>query len=260
MNNFEKFFENFINGELPPINKRRKILVESQYVFPSSGDKAIMDLYALYALWWELGGGKAAYNYEDPNIRNHKVRERINRYFEEALVTISNIFLEESKEAVGDEAAHVFDEILFSDYDGYKPLQDIVIWFKDNNMLHQFKEFYDGGDTAKWFQIFDYNQTIRVFSAPFWKHASLYGGEKWALITQAVRELDNAVRREKVVNLMGSFDKLMDIEHNTGNLYSKLNRMKVNKKTLDLRANFRSPSDFQPYVSDQVAKLINLVR
>jgi len=257
MDNFEQFFENFVNGRLLPLNRRRRILVESQYSFPSSGDKAIMDLYALYALWWELGGGKAAYNYQDTNVRNHKVVARVDRYFEEALVTISNMLLQEAKEAIADEGEHIFDEILFSNYDGEKPLNEIVLWFKENNLMYKMKEIYDG---AKWFDVFDYNQTINIFSAPFWRHASLYGGDKWAAITQAVKELDNAIRREDISKLMGSFDKLMDIEHNTGNLYSKLNRMKVSKNTLDLRAGFRSVKEFQPYVSDQVSKLINLIR
>jgi hypothetical protein len=260
MEKFETFFEDFVAGNLLPINRRRRILVESQYIFPSSGDKAIMDLYALYALWWEIGGGKEAYNYDDFNIRNHKVRERINRYFEEALVTIANKLLVEAKDAVGDEAEHVYDEILFSDYDGHKPLSEIVIWFKENNLLRKFKQYYDNNGSIKWFDLFNYDQTINMFSAPFWRHANLYGGEKWAAITQAVKELDNAIRREDVTKLMGSFDKLMDLEHNTGNLYSKLNQMKVSKKTLDLRAGFRSVKEFQPYVSDQVSKLINLVR
>jgi len=260
MKNFEIFFEDFILGKMPPINRRRKILFESQYIFPSSGDKAIMDLYALYALWWEIGGGKSAYDYADTNTRNYKVRERINRYFEEALVTIANKLLEEAKDAIGDEAENIFDGSLFYYDENKNPFQEIVLWFKENNLLRKFKEFHDGGGNIPWMKIFNYDQTINVFSAPFWRHANLYGGEKWAVITQAVKELDNAIRREDVAKLMGSFDKLMDLEHNTGNLYSKLNQMKVSKNTLDLRAGFRSVKEFQPYVSDQVSKLINLVR
>lgn len=266
MNNFKTFFENFTNGNLPPVNRRRKILLEAQYVYPSSGDKAIMDLYALYALWWELGGGKSAYGYEDTNVRNYKVREKVNRYFEEALVVITNTLLKEAKDSLADEAEHIFDQILFSNYrnnegEMQKPLEEIVKWFKDRDMLQKFKEAYNDGKGGVWFDVFDYNDTISIMAAPFWKkHANLYGGQKWAEITQAVKELDNAIRREKVSSLMGSFDKLMDLEHNTGNLYSKLDKMKVSKNTLDLRAGFRSPKDFQPYVSDQVAKLINLVR
>jgi hypothetical protein len=254
MNNFKTFFERFTNGELPPVNKRRKILLEAQYVYPSSGDKAIMDLYALYALWWELGGGKSAYNYEDTNVRNYKVREKVDRYFEEALVVIANTLLQESKEAIADEAENIFDEYLI-------PSKEVVTWFKENNLLPKLAKAHNEGKGGIWFDVFDYNDTTSIMSAPFWeKNANLYGGKKWAEITQAVKELDNAIRREKVSALMGSFDKLMDLEHNTGNLYSKLNKMKVSKDTLDLRAGFGSPKDFQPYVSDQVAKLINLIR
>lgn len=254
MEDFKTFFEKFTKGELPPVNRRRKILLEAQYVYPSSGDKAIMDLYALYALWWELGGGKSAYNYEDTNVRNYKVREKVDRYFEEALVVISNTLLQEAKEAIADEAENIFDEYFI-------PSKDVVSWFKANNLLPKLAAAYNDGRGGMWFNVFDYGDTISIMSAPFWKeHANLYGGQKWAEITQAVMQLDNAIRRENVSALMGSFDKLMDLEHNTGNLYSKLKKMKVSKDTLDLRAGFQSAKDFQPYVSDQVAKLINLVR
>lgn len=254
MEKFSLFFEKFTNGQLSPINRRRKILLEAQYIYPSSGDKAIMDLYALYALWWELGGGKATYNYEDTNVRNYKVREKVDRYFEEALTVISNTLLQEAKHAIADEAENIFDEYLI-------PSKDVVAWFRENGLLPKLAEAYNDGKGGKWFDVFNYGDTINIMSAPFWKeHANLYGGEKWAEITQAVKYLDNAIRRENVAALMGSFDRLMDLEHNTGNLYSKLNKMKVSKDTLDLRAGFRSAKEFQPYVSDQVAKLINLIR
>lgn len=264
MESFTTFFEKFVNGELPPTNRRRRMLLEAQYTYPSTGDKAIMDLYALYALWWELGGGKASYGYEDTNVRNYKVRAKVDRYFEEALVVISNTLLEESKEAIADEAEHLFDDILFSNYyDGnelQKPLMEIVQWFKENELLKKFKDAYNNGEGGRWFKIFDYNTTSYIFSAPFWRHANLYGGDKWVTITETTRQLDNAIRREKVQNLMNAFDKFMDLEHNTGSLYSKLKRMKVSKETLDLRAGFRSAEEFKPYVSPQVARLIGLVR
>lgn len=138
MESFTTFFEKFVNGELPPTNRRRRILLEAQYIYPSTGDKAIMDLYALYALWWELGGGKASYGYEDTNVRNYKVREKVDRYFEEALVVISNTLLEESKEAIADEAENIFDEYLI-------PSQVVVDWFKENDMMPKLAKAYNGG-------------------------------------------------------------------------------------------------------------------
>jgi hypothetical protein len=254
MESFKTFYEKFVNGELPPTNRRRRMLLEAQYTYPSTGDKAIMDLYALYALWWELGGGKASYGYEDTNVRNYKIREKVDRYFEEALVVISNTLLEESKEAIADEAENIFDEYLI-------PSQVVVDWFKENDMMPKLAKAYNGGKGGIWFSVFDYGDTLDILSAPFWeKYANLYGGNKWVTITETTRQLDNAIRRERVQNLMNAFDKFMDLEHNTGSLYSKLKRMKVSKETLDLRAGFRSAEDFKPHVSPQVAKLIGLVR
>jgi hypothetical protein len=254
MESFLSFFEKFTNGELPPVNRRRKILLESQYVYPSSGDKAVMDLYALYALWWDMGGGKQSSGYEQTNIRNHKIKEKIDRYFEEALVVISNTLLQESKDAIADEAENIFDEHLI-------PSQEVVKWFKENHLLPKLAKAYNDGKGGVWFSVFDYGETIHILSAPFWEeHANLYGGEKWATITRAIQQLDNALRRENVQVLINTFDKVMDLEHNTGNLYSKLHKMKVSKDILDLRAGFRSPKDFLPHVSPQVAKLIGLYR
>jgi len=254
MTKFQEFYEKFSRGELSPINKRRKLLIESQYVYPSSGDKAIMDLYALYALWWELGGGKTAYDQAETNIRSHKVRERINRYFEEALAVISSVLLDETKDAIADEAENIFDEYLI-------PSTEVVKWFKSNALLPKLAKAYNDGSGDVWFNVFDYGETIHILSAPFWEeYANLYGGKKWSVITQVTKELDNAIRRDNTLALMHTFDKFMDLEHNTDSLYSKLKRMKVSKETLDLRAGFRSPKDFAPYVSDQVKKLIGLMR
>jgi hypothetical protein len=137
----------------------------------------------------------------------------------------------------------------------------VVDWFKENDMMPKLAKAYNGGKGGIWFSVFDYGDTLDILSAPFWEqYANLYGGDKWVTITETTRQLDNAIRREKVQNLMNAFVKFMDLEHNTGSLYSKLKRMKVSKETLDLRAGFRSAEDFKPHVSPQVAKLIGLVR
>lgn len=254
MLSFNQFYEKFERGELLPINRRRKILIEALYVYPSSGDKAIMDVYALYALWWELGGGKSSYGYAETSIRNERVREKVDRAFEEALTVISNKLLQETKEAIADEAENIFDEHLI-------PSREVVAWFKQNNLLPKLQKAYNNGQGGNWFGTFSYDETIQILGAPFWEeHANLYGGKKWSSITEVTKQLDNAIRRENVQSLLSTFDKFMDLEHNTGSLYSKLNQMKVSKETLDLRAGFQSVQDFLPYVSDQVKKLIGLVR
>lgn len=266
MNSFNTFFEKFVNGELLPLNKRHRILVESQYTFPSSGDKAIMDLYALYTLWFELGGGKSAYGYEETNIRNFKLAEKVKRYFEESLAVICKVILDETKKSIADEAEYVFDDVLFSPDKakeaGENPLKEIVMWFKDAGMLRKFQAAYHDGLVVNgdWFNEFDYNDTISVFNAPFWRHANLYGGKKWADITTVTKDLDAAYRRGSEKDLMYNLDRFIDLEHNTGSLFSKLDKMKVNKETLDKRAEFKSVEDFLPYVSPQVASLIKACR
>lgn len=254
MQNFNEFYKLFLEGKLKPLNERRRILLEAQYILPSTGDKAIMDVYALYALWWEIGAGKETAGYEQPNIRNHKVVERINRFFEEALVVVANTLLQESKAAIVDEAENIFDSHLI-------PAEAVIEWFKENSSIRKLQEAYNNGQGGNWFNTFSYNETANIFSADFWsKYADMYGGQKWEEITEAVKKLDNATRRGSVKDLMYIFDRLMDLEHNTGSLSSKLHKMKVDKKTLDLRAGFRSVQDFLPYVSPQVTNLIGLIR
>lgn len=249
MEPFDKFYEEFTAGKLVPLNFRRKLLIERQYVYPSSGDKAVMDLYALYTLWWDMGAGKEAAGYEQLNIRNHKRAERVNAFFSEALAKISHILLEESRHAIAEEMENIFDPYLL---DSKKVFQ----WVKQNEWMERFKKVYTDGVAISWFKNFSYSDTVQVFGAPFWEDADLYGGNNWARITEAVMKLDAEVRRGNNKDLMFAVDTLLDLEHNTGSLSQKLNRMKVSKETLDLRAGFRSAADFKPYVSPQVAALI----
>lgn len=249
MQKFESFYKQFLEKNLPPLNRRRKILLEKQYSFPSSGDKAVMDLYALYALWWQMGAGKEASGYEQDVIVPHKRRERVNRYFEEALATVSDVLLKESKEAIEDEIENVFDPYLVDS-------KKVFEWIKENGFLEQFQKAYNQGKGKNWFKVFSYGDTIDIFSAPFWEDADLYGGKNWVKITQAVRNLDNQIRRGNDKDLMFAVDSLLDHEHNTGSLSSKLDKMKVSKETLDLRSEFRKIQDFAPYVSPQVKSLI----
>jgi hypothetical protein len=246
MQDFETFFQKFQEGNLSPLNRRRKILLERQYSLPNSGDTAIMDLYALYTLWWEMGAGKEAAGYQQDNIVNYKRSEGVNRYFEECLAVVSNVLLRESKEAIADEAENVFDPYLL-------PSKRVFAWVQENDLMQNFHKAYND---KQWWKHFTYGQTMDMFNADFWEEADMYGGEKWAGITNAVRTLDAAIRRGKDKDLMYAVDKLLDIEHNTGSLSSKLTKMKVDKNTLDLRAGFRSVQEFKPYVSSQVAQLI----
>ena len=249
---FTEFWKSFLEGKTLPSNKRSRLLLEAQYIFPASGDTAIMDLYALYTLWWEFGAGKDDKPYPQTEIRNHKITERVNRLFEEALTIIGRKLLKETQDAIADEVENVFDPHLVNSQSVYK-------WVKSQgeHFLPKFSGAYNGGLYGQWFKFFTYNETIHIFGASFWKEdADLYGGTQWARITEATRNLDAALRRENTENLMGKIDALLDLDHNTGSLSAKLTQMKVDKKTLDLRAGFETARDFKPYVSPQVAGLI----
>jgi hypothetical protein len=213
---------------------------------------AIMDLYALYTLWWDMGAGKDAYGHEQGNIHNHKRVERVNHYFSEALAKISDILLKECRVAVADEAEYVFEKHLL-------PGKAVFEWImnREERLLPKLGKVYEEGGAVAWFKHMSYEDTMTIFSAPFWEeYNELYGGKNWLKITQAVRDLDATIRRGKDKDLMFAVDKLLDLEHNTGSISSKLDKIKVSKNTLDLRAGFRSVQEFRPYVSPQVAALI----
>lgn len=230
-----------------PRTVRRRLLAESKYSLPSSGDKAIMDLYALYTLWWEEGTGKETYGYHPDTYRSNRREELVGKAFEDCLSVVGNALVLESREALKDEALQAFDPHLIDP-------NVIITWARKAEFLRKLAALHKG-------ERFSYQDYMVFFAAPFWKtETDWYGGPAWAAIAEAVMKLDAAFRRGVSVQLMGAIDHLLDIEHNTGTLGSKLGKMKVKKSTLDLRAGFTSSKDFLPHVSGSVAALIRSQR
>lgn len=226
-----------------PRNFRRRILAESAYALPSTGDMAAMDLYALYALWWEEGGGQESYGYNPQTFSSGRREDRIARLFEECLAKVSEALLEECRLALHDEAEQAFDAHLI-------PAEVIIRWAKQREFLHKLNAFVKG-------ERFGYSDYMTFFSAPFWKEETdWYGGPAWAHIAEATMHLDAQFRRGDTKSLMFAVDKMFHIEHNTGTLSSKFKRLVVSKKTLDLRSQFTKSQDFLPYVSGTVRNLI----
>lgn len=253
-----------IRESLPKFNPERsgrwtQIVERSEYSAPKTGDAAMFDLYALYALYWQEGSGREHYGYE-PVTFLHSRKTRIDRTFEEALFTNARRLLDASRKAVAEELENLFDPYLID------PML-VIPWVKENiwcakpfQEISTLTEEDFGLDFAEaWWARFDYHKTIMVYQAPFWKNekSDMYGGEKWAVITDAVMDLDSKIRRGSLTELMSSLDRLYDLEHNTGSLSGKFERsMRVSKQALDIRAGVMDVTGFLPFVSPQVAKLI----
>lgn len=226
-----------------PRNFRRRILAESAYALPSTGDMAVMDLYAMYSLWWEEGGGQTAYGYNPTTFSNGKREDRVARLFEECLAKVAEVLLEEGRAALHDEAEQCFDPHLIN-------AEVIIKWAKQREFLPRLAAFLRG-------DRFGYSDYVTLFSAPFWKEETdWYGGPPWAAISEAIMNLDAQFRRGEPKSLMLAVDKVFDIEHNTGTLASKFKRLVIKKQTLDLRAGFTRSQDFLPHVSGTVRDLI----
>lgn len=234
--------------ESGPLNPRRRLLSEAEYTLPSTGDRAMFDLYCLYALSWQEGSGKEDYGYE-PTSFLHSRKLRIDRTFEECLVKYADRLLIEAKRAIADEADNVFDRHLVNP-------REVVAWGVETKRLQALKDVHDG--TKTWLGALGYFGLIELFKQPFWRseRSDLFGGEPWVKIVDAIRELDDRNRRGSLVELMGAVDRLLDLEHNTGALASKLTTLAVSMAALDQRAELRTPEAFAEFVSGPVRKLL----
>jgi hypothetical protein len=245
---FDKLIER-INRMIMLSNHRRRFLREKQYTMPSSGDGAIMDLYALQTLRQDMGADIEPSGCDPNDTAHHDNIKHINSTFTEALTKIATVLMRESRAAVAKEAEHLYDPYLIDPHHIHR-------WVRQNELTEKILAAYNQGALEIWFKVFSYRETVQIFSAPFWQEADLYGGTKWAIITDAVRELDAALRRGNDKELMVATDTLLSLEHNTGPLPSKLNRMKTSKETLELRSRLRTAGEFKLHVSSQVAMLI----
>ena len=244
------------------------LLVERQYTLPSNGDLLMMDLFALYTLWWSEGSGRAAYgrmghNDSDVTVGSHGRAAAINYAFEECLATATRVLLHDARCAIHDELTDIIDETLI-------PTDELIKWcvgrpriawiiMRDvNGKSTKSDEFLQAGMAQlPPFAEIGYDNAIEMFSCPLWvEYAELFGGPLWVKITEAVKNLD-AHKDASPKDLMFWIDRLYDMEHNTGRLGEKLSpRSRVSTKALDLRARLTTAKDFLPYVSDQVKRLI----
>ena len=219
-----------------------------------------MDVYALYALWWELGSGKEAYGHNSgavtftPSLRVKAIDEA----FYQALTGFAQAVHLAVNRAIYQELEDCCDNNLV-------PHQVLREW-----MRHQPQAIRDAVTVDRYgyaltgrpgfFSRVGYHNIINWFNAPFWEeHADMYGGPAWAKITAANTALLDQLKHSDVKDVMSALDKLLDLHHNTGSILSKNKvglEMSVDQKTLDIRARLRSVKDFLPYVSSDVKKLI----
>ena len=87
--------------------------------------------------------------------------------------------------------------------------------------------------------IYDKNISLieiyHLFNANI-KWVSAYGGKPWATATKVFLEIDNIKDTNNINKKAYYIDRVYDMEHNTGTLLNKTNKLFVDKQNLDYRA------------------------
>jgi hypothetical protein len=248
-------------------------LIKEGYHEPHSAEVWLMDVYALYALWWAIGSGKSQYaagagksvdSYAPKHVNNLRVKV-IDDMFQSALYGFSKSMYIALTHACYDELENVVDDSLI-------PPRDLASWLKHNAPEELRKEFkflpatnlnpgeFRLGAFEGFFSRVGWQNIIKIFNAPFWeKYAEMYGGKAWVKICQATINLIDQIKHGSEKDLMHALDVIIDMHHNTGSILNqnKVGKMAISQKVLDIRAHLRSVDSFLPYVSQPVANLIN---
>lgn len=262
----------------PEDNGRLQRLRESQYRIPASLKTAMFDFYALYALWFVAGEGKRSYGYADGSIVNNRRGATIDDWFHASTMRFGSKMAQETLQAVKDELENVEDEYLIPPK-AYKEWADStgddVLKSLYSEKPVSAAEFYGLDSDSRAdpdlttmgrvklpenpIATLGVDRVFAILGAPFWKeHADLYAGKAWAKIFEAAINVVRAVKADRLTGETGAImaiDKLMDLEHNTGQLVGKIEGA-PSTQDLDTRAGIRNVSDFMPHVSRPVADLI----
>lgn len=221
------------------------------------GRDRLYSFYALYALWYEIGSGKEAYGTPSTVIVSHRRQEAIDRAFEECTFSLASLMVKEGKRLVLREINNACDSSLI-------PVAAVRKWvsrasptvqecFAYDVMLNEFLEF----DYDAFWEKCGWSGAIEILNAPFWtKYTDFWGGPKWVAIADKFEDLDAAVQRGKLLDIVYRIDILYDLQHNTGALFSKRGPLQVQKSDLDQRFQLRSVKSFLPFVPESVRNLI----
>jgi hypothetical protein len=215
----------------------------------------MFDLYALYGLWWEV------VNTAEPVV-NYECAALISDALAECAIQIGPRLVSAAGRLIYDEACHLGDQSLFPQHcvatwvieEAPESVRDsFVVCVDDAVIVPDFSTFWRG---------LGFMDAIKLFKASFWtEHTEIYGGPKWAGITEAVMELFGALKHGATLHeLLGRIDRAYHLRHNTGFLFTKNSSMKVGKPQLGCLARVRDVSDFRPLVSPYVRKLFKRVR
>ena len=246
-------------------------LREATYTLPADGATAMMDFYALYALWWDLGSGRETYGYRIDQISSHGRSQRIDWMLEESAKEVAAGLLSDTWDAGIAEATHSVEHFVIPDVEAWKWFKQSQSRMKLGQVLLQNAHDWsaDGvrarGDAAE--ELTSWEELGDLFEDPMWQTTGYadeageslgqrFGGQPWSTICYAARELQRKLDAGNLVPLLGAIDKFYDLEHNSATLGEKLEKMEVTKSDLDRRAAMKSAADFLPVVSPQVARII----
>lgn len=226
-----------------------------------------MDLYTLYALWYEQGGGKTAYaggGFEQGAPVNELRRKRIADMFEVSLLSQAKLLINIMIKAIPDEVSSIFDEHLIPWSHVQRDLDGTALYDRLEKLrsIAVPKSLYDPPNDVAFqkaiWREFTVMEIHKLFALPLWKEESCdqYGGAAWARIVETFGRLVEAYKAQVPKNLMYWVDRVYDLAHNNGSIMTKApKKWRVSKADLDYRANAKL-ADFKKVCSPIVQNMI----
>lgn len=240
-------------------------LEERAYALPSNGTMVMYDLYALYALWWEVGSGRESYgtsSYARTVPVNAMRAKAVDQAFETCVLALAHRMVEELKHLIYDEAQNCCDEYLVEPESLDAWLQneasELEKAFVGRNELEAGMHCFELVPEKEFWQKAGLTGAWKIFAAKFWEECDMYGGEAWCVITAGCMNLLGKIKHDAPIkSILKAIDEIYDLEHNTGAVFNKSGcSLKVSKANLDNRAGIRKVQDFLPLVSSHVAAMI----
>ena len=259
---------------------KRSIITESSFKLPEDGTSVLYSWYTAYSLWWEVGSGKRTPTYYNPDgwaigtIVPDMLVRKVDELFESItyqlarkMVDVGGKLVHEEIENICDPSLVPADVLRYWLHNDALPSVRMSFHFDDNTGEYVMPSYHDFWSTCGW------NGAVQLLSADLWQSWAetdagwvpdgkpfYWGGSKWSDICRCFIDLISAIKHDNLHSVAYRIDRIYDVQHNTGSLFSKHCPLQVSKADLDNRAEIRDISGFIPHVPQQLVSLIMTCR
>jgi hypothetical protein len=162
-------------------------------------------------------------------------------------------------ENYGDNIVHTLCKFI-ARYNTSENSNNAIVGFDDTGFI----DYFDNGEydeTNKAWSSLPQGiiETVMYDSDNTLKWEPSYGGKLWGDAVKECRELELILKDYNINKLAAKIDHIYDLEHNSGSLLNKSDRVRVPKHVLDHRANAKSIEDLasKVYKSKTVGSLLS---